>query len=157
MTHRPLHILLIDDNDDDLMLMREALIGLDPQIRLGEALGGDAALAYLQVQPGIVDPARSDDLPDLVFLDINMPGLTGFDVLARIREHPTTRRLPVIMLTTSDHPDDVQRSYNLGANSFLTKPLAFENLGDLFRKVLAYWAGTEWTPGFPRLDMDSTM
>lgn len=156
MTHRPLHILLIDDSDDDLMLMREALIGLDPQIRLGEALGGDAALAYLQIQPGIADPGHADGLPDLVFLDINMPGLTGFDVLGRIREHPTTRRLPVIMLTTSDHPDDVQRSYDLGANSYLTKPLAFEDLADLFRQVLAYWAGPTWTPAFPAPAPDAT-
>ena len=109
-------ILLIEDSEPDRVLLRAALSRLDDPPRLEEAPTGEAGLESLEVS------LDGRDLPSLVLLDINLPGVDGHEVLARIRKHERIAGVPVVMLSTSSDPDEVRRCYEAGANAYLVKP-----------------------------------
>ena len=132
---RQLDLLLVEDNDDDVMLVREALAEA-PRLRLVHvAPHGDAAIAWLRQQLA-GGPAA---LPHLVLLDLNMPRRNGFEVLADLQADPRLARVPVVVLTTSDRPEDIRRCRALGARDYLRKPDSFDALQELCRRLEQEW------------------
>jgi two-component system, chemotaxis family, response regulator Rcp1 len=137
MAARPNTILLVEDNAGDAELMRMALAEARPDCRLHVAADGEEALALL---------AR--DVPDLMVLDLNLPRLSGHEVLADLRasRNPRLRRLPVVVLSSSGAPEDVQRSYDLFASSHIVKPADLDQLLDVVATLVRYWFGTVSLP-----------
>jgi two-component system response regulator len=129
-------LLLIEDNPDDVALARRAFARVRIQADMDVAQSGAEALSMLQETSSL---EQSAFFPRVVVLDLNMPGLNGFDVLRRLREEPHTRLLPVVVLTTSREPADINRCYALGANSFVTKPVDFREFAEVFANLTAYW------------------
>ena len=106
---------------------------------------GEEAVAYLQGAEQF-DNREVHPFPNLVILDLKLPRVNGFDVLAWMRNEQKLRRLPVIVLTSSSHQADVTRAYDLGANSFLVKPVAFEALVTLAKGINQYWLSLNQGP-----------
>ena len=125
-------ILLIEDNPDDAELTRIAFAEAGGDFPLRVLTDGAQALAHLYA----CTPAK---LPALILLDLNLPKLDGREVLQAIRAEPATRNLPVVMLTTSAEPFDVDDGYALGANSYIQKPVEFERFVDVVRQIGLYW------------------
>ena len=124
-------ILLVEDNPDDEELTRLAFAESRLLNEVVVARDGQAALDYL------FDDTL--DLPNLVLLDLKLPKLDGMEVLKRIREHPRTKPLPVVMLTTSKEESDLLNSYKLGCNSYIRKPVVFTDFIDAVRQLGMYW------------------
>jgi CheY-like chemotaxis protein len=131
-------ILLVEDNSDDIeltvMALKEAKI-TNPVV---VARNGVEALDYL-FRTGTHAGRASADQPVVVLLDIKLPLLNGIDVLKRMREDERTRRTPVVMLTSSTEQADIVRTYDLGANSYVRKPVEFENFVVAARQLGLYW------------------
>jgi CheY-like chemotaxis protein len=131
-------ILMAEDDPDDRLLAAEAL----RETRAGDELrfveDGEQLLDYLRRRGRWADPAQSPR-PSLVLLDLNMPRMDGREALAAIKADPELRRIPVVVLTTSRSHDDVFRSYDQGANSFISKPVSFAGLVDAMRVLSTYW------------------
>jgi len=123
-------ILVVENNQDDILLILRAFQRAGVTGRIQAVTSGMDAVDYLQGKPPYGDREKYP-LPALVLLDIKMPGMDGFEVLAWIRQQWEFFQLCVVMLTNSDHIRDVNEAYHLGANSFLVKPLDFENAGEL--------------------------
>lgn len=139
-------ILLVEDNGQDVRLTREALAEAELDCQLRVAATGEEALNILRKQGEHREARR----PDLVLLDINLPGLSGRDVLAAVKGDPALRTLPVLMLTTSRSESDVRACYELHANSYLQKPLDFDRFKDMLRSVHEYWRESVVPPPKPR-------
>ncbi len=127
-------ILLVENNQDDILLILRAFQRGGVKRRLQVVTSGRDAVAYLQGTPPYGDREKYQ-LPALVLLDIKMPGMDGFEVLQWIRRHEKLFGLPVVMLTALDRISDANQAYHLGANSFLVKPLDFENAAELARSL----------------------
>jgi len=127
-------ILLVEDNQDDILLIRRAFerAGVGHQIQ--SVTSGADAIAYLRGDRPYDDRGKHP-IPGLVLLDIKMPAIDGFEVLLWIRRQWELSHVCVVMLTTSDEIRDVNRAYKLGADSFLVKPLDFENAAELARSL----------------------
>ena len=126
----PCHYLLVDDNPTDHILVQEAFELLGPDFRLTCVQSGLQALQVL----------GSPELqPDVVLLDINMPGMNGFEVLEAIKRDPRLRTLPVVMLSTSGAVGDVSRAYHLFASSYLVKSPRFDVFLEQIEALLTYW------------------
>jgi two-component system response regulator len=134
-------ILLVEDNEDDAALALRAFRRHEGEREIHVAEDGVAALEYLHGKEGEVRP-----LPRLVLLDLMLPRLDGFEVLERIREEPRTRYLPVVMLTSSAEQEDVEKSYRLGANSYLRKPVSFSEFVAAAKQIGAYWLSLNELP-----------
>jgi chemotaxis family two-component system response regulator Rcp1 len=135
MTGRPIEILLVEDNAGDVRLTREALHEGHVRNNLTVAKDGAEALAMLRHEPLYGESPR----PDLVLLDLNLPKLDGRQVLAEIKNDPALRRIPVVVLTTSKAEEDVLRSYDLHANSFITKPVDFDQFIKMVQSIEEFW------------------
>ena len=133
-------ILLVEDNPDDAELTRIAFAEAGGECRLRVVTDGAEAVAYLQG----CTPA---ELPALVLLDLNLPKLNGREVLQAIRAEPATRSLPVVVLTTSAEPFDVDKVYELGANSYIQKPVDFARFVEVVRQIGLYWLALNQPPG----------
>lgn len=140
------HILLVEDDEDDRTIFLRAAERSGMRAKIQVAADGEAALAQLHGASGIL---KSDRRACVVLLDLNMPGMSGFDLLARIRGAQETRTLPVIVLTTSDNMEDVMKCYELGANSFITKPAQLDELIDVVSEIDRYWFGLVTLPSLP--------
>lgn len=131
-------ILIADDDADDRMLAREAL----EEARLANTLyfveDGEELMDYLLRRGRYIDPASSPR-PGLILLDLNMPRKDGREALSEIKADPELRRIPVVILTTSKAEEDIFRTYDVGANSFITKPVTFEGLVEIIRALGHYW------------------
>jgi CheY-like chemotaxis protein len=136
MTDSVGRILLVDDNAMDIELTLEAfgVMGLDVDVTVART--GCAALAALSGDRIAVEP---ESLPDLVLLDLKMPGIDGLEVLRAMKATPGIRRIPVILLTSSSEEGDVVTAYELGANSYLVKPVGFGGFLDVVRRIHEYW------------------
>ena len=132
-------ILLVEDNPDDAELTRIAFAEAGIDYRLHVVGDGVQALAYLR-------SCAPTELPSLVLLDLNLPKLNGREVLEAIRADPATRSLPVVVLTTSAEPFDVDTVYELGANSYIQKPVEFERFVDVVRQIGLYWLALNQPP-----------
>lgn len=131
-------ILLVEDNPDDIELTRLAFEESHLANRLVVARDGQEALDYLFGQ-GAHAGRDLSDMPQMILLDLQLPTLDGREVLQRIRANPHTRHIPVIVMTTSREESDLLASYDLGANSFVQKPVDFARFVDAVRQVGLYW------------------
>ncbi len=131
----PVEILLVEDNPADVRLTREALRRGRIANRLHVVDDGDKAIAFLRREEPYADAPR----PGLVLLDLNLPGLDGRDVLAEVKSDPALRRIPIIVLTTSSAERDIAASYDLGANCFVSKPVALPEFLDVVRSFEGFW------------------
>jgi CheY-like chemotaxis protein len=134
----PPAVLLVEDNPADVKITQRALKETGLAVDLIVARDGREALEHLLRQGAL---ARSPDwrFPDLVLLDLNLPGMSGRELLERIRATPALRLLPVLVLTTSRRPDDVAQMYAAGANTYLEKPQEFDRFVGVLRAIHAYW------------------
>lgn len=142
----PPQVLVAEDDPDDRLLLEEAFAEARVPVRLRFADDGEHLLELLQ---RAVRPRAPEALPVLVLLDLNMPRLDGREALRAIRTHHRLRHLPVILLTTSSSRDDVNDCYDLGASSFITKPVSFDALVDLAAVLGRYWLGCVRLPDTP--------
>ncbi|MGE5545543.1 MAG: response regulator [Solirubrobacterales bacterium] len=131
-------ILLVEDNPDDVELTMLAFRRSRMAKELRVVYSGEEAIDYLFAQGQYAGRNRSE-LPALVLLDLKLPGLGGLDVLRRIRENPDTKRIPVVILTTSDDETDVVAGYNLGVNSYIRKPVDFGSFVGVVDQLGLYW------------------
>jgi CheY-like chemotaxis protein len=131
-------VLLVEDNPDDALLTRRAFTkaGIPKLLQVVE--DGERAVAYLAGNGDFADRDRFP-LPLLVLLDLKLPRRSGFEVLEWLRVQPGLRRLPVVVLTSSDQSADVNRAFDLGANSYLVKPVKFDALLDMVKALNLYW------------------
>lgn len=131
-------ILLVEDSPDDATLIQRAFrkTNLINPVQLVQ--DGEEAINYLSGAGAFADRDRFP-LPVLMLLDIQLPRRTGLEVLEWVRKTSSLRRLPVVMLTSSKEQIDVNRAYDLGVNSYLTKPVAFEALVEMVKRVNLYW------------------
>lgn len=134
----PITILMADDDADDRQLTREALedARLINDIRFVE--NGEELLDYLRRQGKYAPPTESPR-PGLILLDLNMPRKDGRTVLKELKQDPDLRTIPVVVLTTSKSDEDIYRSYDLGVNSYIVKPVTFEALVDILQTLEKYW------------------
>jgi CheY-like chemotaxis protein len=128
-------ILLVEDNPGDARLMQEALAEARVRNRLHLVADGVEALAYLRRQ----HPFASAIRPDLILLDLNLPGKDGRDVLAEIKRDQDLRRIPVVILTSSQAEADIARAYDLHANAYVTKPLDVEQFITVVKSIEDFW------------------
>ena len=128
---RPIEILLVEDDEGDVLLTTEALEASKITNVMHVARNGEEALRFLRREPGYEGSPR----PDIVLLDLNLPRVDGRQVLAEIKEHPDLRRIPIIVLTTSEAEEDVLRSYDLHANAYVTKPVDFERFLQVIQSI----------------------
>jgi chemotaxis family two-component system response regulator Rcp1 len=128
-----MRVLLVEDSLADIELTLEALSGAKVANEVTVVRDGAAAMEHLRL--------ASDGLPDLVILDLNLPRMTGHEVLAAMRADETFRRIPVAVLTTSSAEADVIRTYDLGANCFLTKPVGVDQFIAVVRSIDDFWLG----------------
>lgn len=131
-------ILLADDDPDDQLLTREALAACRVANPLQVVEDGQQLLDYLR-RDGAYAEGESAPRPALILLDLKMPGLGGHDALAQIKNDPSLRRIPIVVLTTSGLEEDIARSYDQGVNSFVRKPVTFEELVAAVRRLNDYW------------------
>ncbi|MDA8244893.1 MAG: response regulator [Elusimicrobia bacterium] len=141
---RTLNILLVDDSEDDVMLAEAVFSRLAFPHTLKTLTSGAAALDYLRCAGD--HSGRKPEPPDLLLLDINMPGMDGISLLRALKADPKLRKIPVIMLTTSSSAADIRRSYEHGAASFLTKPTNFEGFKEMMHRVGSYWTSVSALP-----------
>ncbi len=132
---RPIQILMVEDNPDDIELTVEAL----KDARVGNFLSvvkdGEEALSYLRCQGKHRQAVR----PDLILLDLNMPRKNGRDVLREIKNDPQLKRIPVVILTTSQAEEDILHTYDLHANCYITKPVDFNQFLKVVRSIEDFW------------------
>ena len=131
-------ILLVDDNEDDVFLMERALQGAGISNPLFIVEDGQQAIDYLSGRGKFAD-RETFPLPAVVFLDLKLPFKSGHEVLHWIREQPQLETLIVVVLTSSNEPHDIKRCYALGANSYLVKPPAPQELIDMAKSFKWYW------------------
>jgi CheY-like chemotaxis protein len=128
---RPIEVLLVEDDEEDVRLTREGFEAGKVLNRLTVLSDGTEVMAYLRGEGEHDGAAR----PDLVLLDLNLPGRDGRKVLADIKADPELRRIPVVVLTASNVDEDVVRSYDLHANAYVTKPVDFQSFVKVIRKI----------------------
>jgi two-component system, chemotaxis family, response regulator Rcp1 len=134
------HILLIEDSRADVKIIERALREGDVSHRLTVIPDGKNALDYLFKLRD--DGVSSDGEPDLILLDLNLPGMDGCQVLTRIKSDPYLRMIPVVILTTSDREEDIVQTYQAGANTYITKPDEYPRYRELVATLEHYWVDT---------------
>jgi two-component system, chemotaxis family, response regulator Rcp1 len=130
-----IEILLVEDNPADVRLTQEALRESKISNRLHAVGDGEQALRFLRREGEHAESPR----PDLVLLDLNLPRLNGREVLAQVKADPALRRIPVVVLTTSEAEEDILRSYDLHANAYVRKPVDFHQFTDVVRLIEDFW------------------
>ena len=131
----PRSVLLVEDDPGDALMVREALETYAPETDIAAVVDGIDALRYLRREDEFAGTPR----PDLVLLDLNLPRKDGREVLAEIKSDPELRSIPVVVLTTSKAEEDIVRTYDLGVNSFITKPVTFLGLVEVMKVFSRYW------------------
>jgi len=133
-------ILMADDDADDRLLVQEALIDAKfPEENLVFVENGEELMNYLCCRGQYSEPNHAP-LPDLILLDLNMPKKDGREALKEIKSDPNLRQIPVVILTTSTLPEDVKISYQLGANTYISKPVSFDELLSVMKTIKHYWS-----------------
>jgi two-component system response regulator len=135
---RPIVILMADDDADDRMLAKDALQESRVLNDLRFVEDGEELMDYLARRGKFANPEDSPR-PGLILLDLNMPRKDGREALKEIKADPNLRRIPIVVMTTSKAEEDIYRSYDIGASSFITKPITFDRLVELMKALGAYW------------------
>ena len=133
----PIVILMADDDDDDFMLTQKALNESKLLNTLIRVKDGEELLDYLLKRGEYT--SENTQRPGVILLDLNMPRKDGREALKEIKSNPDVRDIPVVVFTTSKAEEDIYRSYQLGVNSFITKPVTFENLINVMQALGRYW------------------
>jgi CheY-like chemotaxis protein len=136
---------MVDDDPEDILLTRDALKEVAPRIKFKSVNDGEELTDYLARAISAVKDA-SKPFPELVLLDLNMPRKSGFEVLDEMRSHPVLKRIPVVILSTSTLEGDINRSFDMGANSFISKPQSYEELLKVMSLAVEYWFGVSRLP-----------
>ncbi len=135
--YRPLTILLVDDDEDDLLLAQRALDKSDLPHKAYSVHNGVELLEYLNRSGGYTE--KTAPLPDLILLDLNMPKKNGIEALTEIRADAALRHIPIVLFTTSNSEQDILHCYQLGANSYIKKPVSFDALVEVMGSLKDYW------------------
>jgi len=148
--NRCVDVLLVEDNEDHIFLTRKALERSqeadDPvELRVHVVMDGVAAIDFINKRA----PHEGAPTPDLILLDIKLPNKNGFEVLASVKADARHRGIPVVMLTSSDAEVDITNSYNLGSNSYITKPIETDELFKKLKNIPDYWVKTNTLPPKP--------
>jgi CheY-like chemotaxis protein len=138
LANKAITILMADDDQDDCLLVKEAFAENRLKNNIHFVEDGEALLDYLYNRDKFSDSFRYPR-PGLILLDLNMPRKDGREALREIKSNPNLRSIPIVVLTTSKEEEDIYKSYNLGANSFVTKPVTFEGLVEVIRSIGKYW------------------
>lgn len=133
--HLPIEILLVEDNEGDIDLTKEALLESKLKNQLEVVRDGEEAIAFLRKQGKYNDATT----PDLVLLDLNLPKKDGREVLAEIKADPILRRIPVVVLTTSEAEEDILKVYDNHANCYIKKPVDFNKFVNVVKKIEDFW------------------
>src|SRR5438045_4400755 len=138
-------ILVADDSEEDIFILQRAFIKAGIDVRISSVKDGQEAVDYLAGEGEFKD-RTAHPLPRLMLLDLKMPKMDGFDVLRWLEKHPKLKRLPVTVLTSSDEDKDVDRAYDLGANSYVVKPGSLVGYVGLVEKLGDYWMAIHRPP-----------
>lgn len=139
---RPVNILLIEDNPGDVRLTQEAFKEGRLPVNLQVVMDGVEAMKYLRKEA----PYEKMVTPDLILLDLNLPKRDGREVLQDIKTDKFLKRIPVVVLTTSNAEQDILKSYNLYVNSYINKPVDFDKFFDTIQKIEDFWLATAILP-----------
>lgn len=131
-------ILIADDDSDDREMIRDALKESRLLNELFFVKDGEELMSFLN-QTGKYEDAKQYPLPGLILLDLNMPRMDGREALKEIKGNPKFKGIPVVVLTTSEAEEDIYKTYNLGVNSFITKPVSFDDLVSVMKELGKYW------------------
>jgi CheY-like chemotaxis protein len=142
---RQLTVLLVEDNPRDVRLTQRAFVqaGLPHELRV--VRDGDEALAYLRHEGAYQDPSTSPR-PDVILLDLNLPRMSGHEVIQGLKHDTRFKHIPVLVLTTSGRPDDVRLAYEAGANAYLLKPVEFARFTEIMVQLGKFWLETVELP-----------
>jgi len=124
-------VLLVEDDPGDVLIAREAMAAGQLDTELNVVSDGVEAMAYLRRKGEYANAAR----PDLILLDLNLPRMSGHEVLAEVKSDPDLRRIPVVVLTTSRAPEDINRSYDLHASVYVAKPVDFDEFAGVVKQI----------------------
>jgi chemotaxis family two-component system response regulator Rcp1 len=141
-SRKPTELLIIEDNPGDVRLLEEAFRELQADIHIQVARDGAEGLE-MAMQPS---QTRTTRRPDLILLDLNLPKISGHDVLTRLKSNPQTSRIPVIILTSSRAESDVRRAYEAHANAYLKKPSTLDGLMSAAEDIKSFWMETATLP-----------
>jgi two-component system, chemotaxis family, response regulator Rcp1 len=139
---RSLGVLLVEDDPGDVLIAQEALRAGNLLTRLNVVSDGVEALAYLRNSDGYASAER----PDLILLDLNLPRMSGHEVLAEVKGDEALRRIPVVVLTTSMDTGDINRSYDLHANVYVSKPVDFDDFAGVVKQIDDFFASVARLP-----------
>jgi CheY-like chemotaxis protein len=145
MNNELMPILLVEDNYNDVLLIRRAFRQAKIEPLMSIVSDGDEAISYLE-RKGQYDNQDSFPIPLLILLDLKLPRRSGLEVLAWIRQQPDLKRLLVVVLTSSQENSDLGQAYDLGANSYLVKPIDFQDFVHLIELINAYWCQANERP-----------
>jgi CheY-like chemotaxis protein len=135
-------ILVADDDSNDIYLLKRAFLKAGIDVRMEFVQDGEQAIRFLKSRTR----EQQAPIPELLLLDLKMPRVNGFEVLEWVRRQPGLKRLLVIVLTSSDEPRDINRAYDLGANSYLVKPCGIEHLMGIAQHLYYYWMNLNRQP-----------
>jgi DNA-binding response OmpR family regulator len=139
-------ILLVEDDPNDVILIRRALKSVNAQAHLFDVGDGEKAIKYLVGEDEFADRTKYL-FPDIVLLDLKLPRKSGLEVIEWVRAQEEIKSLPIVMLTSSKQAADIYKAYDLGANSYLVKPVAYENLVSMMDSFKNYWLKINvWPP-----------
>jgi two-component system, chemotaxis family, response regulator Rcp1 len=134
-SYEAIKVLLVEDGPGDVRLMQEALRDSHPSVELHVAINGEEAMAFLKRGASHAHAPR----PDLILLDLNLPKMDGREVLANIKADVRLRTIPIIVLSISDAPEDIEKCYQLQANCYLTKPAQLKEFEKLVKSINEFW------------------
>ena len=135
---RSLTVLLVEDNPRDVRLIQRAFDKADLPRDLHIVRDGEEALAYLGRDGAYAEP-NTAPRPDLILLDLNLPRMNGHEVLRQCKQDDPFKQIPIVVLTTSGHDEDIRRAYEAGANAYFLKPVEFAHFTDIIRQLSAFW------------------
>ena len=141
-----MNVLLVEDNPGDVRLTQEAFKEAKMSINLDVTMDGAEAIKFLRKQA----PYEDTVIPDLILLDLNLPKKDGREVLKEIKTDDMLKRIPVVVLTTSNAEQDIMKSYNLHVNCYINKPVDFEKFFDIIQKIEEFWLSTAILPTMVR-------
>lgn len=139
---RPLTVLLVEDDPGDVLIAQEAMAAGELSTTLAVVPDGVEAIAYLRQENGYKQAQR----PDLILLDLNLPRMSGHEVLAEVKNDPQLRRIPVVVLTTSQAHEDIAKSYDLHANVHVAKPVDFDQFTEVVRQIDEFFGSVAQLP-----------
>jgi CheY-like chemotaxis protein len=139
-------ILVVEDSDEDFEVFCRIMLELSPDASFFRVCDGDDALDYLY-QQGSYQDAKLSPRPSIILLDLNLPNTDGRDVIKEVKQNKSLKTIPIVVLTTSSSPKDIESCYEFGANSYLMKPMGLKQFKEVIAIFYQYWLQTTILPG----------